>query len=790
MELAALSRRRRLSLSDPELAAIRQHFKRLGRNPTEAELETLAQTWSEHCKHKTFRGTIDHVERDELGMERRRRYGDLLKETIMRATDEIRAPWCVSVFRDNAGIVSFDGRRAVAFKVETHNHPSALEPYGGAGTGLGGVIRDVLGAGLGARPIANTDVFCFAPLEQKDVPREGGALSARRVFHGVVSGVRDYGNRMGIPTVNGAVCFDEGFSQNPLVFCGTAGVLPVSAVRKEVRPGDRIVMVGGRVGRDGIHGATFSSDNLSHGIPASVVQIGNPIVQKKMMDALLQAREKGLYRAVTDCGAGGLSSAVGEMGEQSGAEVQLEDVPLKYEGLAPWEIWLSESQERMVLAVPPQNLEALKALFSAEDVLCVDIGFFRNDGRLRVLYGQETIVDLPADFLHNGAPRRHLSSSWSPLRIPAEWPRKGGRARREEDVRETLLEILSSPTVASKEWIVRQYDHEVQGRTVLKPLVGPAGRGPGDAAVMRLDWETHAGVALANGLNPRYSRWDPYWMAASAVDEAVRNLIAVGASRDHVALLDNFCGGNPNEPKVLGELVRAAQACYDIARAYGTPFISGKDSLFNRFVDKKGARKDIPTTLLISALAWMDDVRRAVTMDAKKAGDLIFIVGLTRDELGGSHYGLVKNIVAGRVPRLYPEETAPLYDALSEAMERGWVTACHDCSEGGLGVALAEMALAGELGIYADLRRAPLDGAVWDDSRTDKALFSESNGRFVVEVPPRFRRYFLSRFEGMPAACVGEVREGRKLQTVGLEGKSRAWALSDLAAAWTGGVRP
>jgi phosphoribosylformylglycinamidine synthase subunit PurSL len=788
-ELAALSRERGLSLSVEEMQAIQAYFRAQGRPPSDAELETLAQTWSEHCKHKTFRAAIEHVEKDEMGLERRRQYGDLLKETVMRVTQEVKRPWCLSVFKDNAGIVSFNGRDAVAFKAETHNHPSALEPYGGAGTGLGGVIRDVLGAGLGAKPIANTDVFCFAPLDTppRSSPKAGGGLSPRRIFHGVVSGVRDYGNRMGIPTVSGAVYFDEGFDQNPLVFCGTVGLMPVDAVHKEVREGDRIVMVGGRVGRDGIHGATFSSDNLSEGIPSSVVQIGNPIVEKKMMDVLLQARDRRLYRGVTDCGAGGLSSAVGEMGEQTGADVRLERVPLKYEGLAPWEIWLSESQERMVLAVPPEDLEELKAVFAAEDVECSDIGVFAG-GRLKVSHGGETIVDLDTAFLHDGVPKRRMKSFWSPPSYPRDVP----RARDEErDAEKSLLSVLARPTVASKEWIIRQYDHEVQGRTVLKPLAGPAGRGPADAVALRVGPDTFEGVMLSAGLNPHYSRWDAYWMAASALDEAVRNLVAAGARLDKISLLDNFCGGDPTDPKALGELVRASQACYDIARAYGAPFISGKDSLYNQFVDRKtGRKKAIPTTLLISAMAWTDDIRKLVTMDLKKVGDPLFVLGLTKDELGGSQYGLARGAAFGEVPRVNPQETLPLYHALSEAIDKGLVAACHDCSEGGLGVALAEMALAGQSGVHADLRRVPQSADLKAEARTDKVLFSESNGRFVVEVPAKSRRAFLALFEGLPAAQIGDVRESRKVSLTGMKGKALAWSVADLEKAWTGGLKP
>lgn len=789
--LVGLSKERGLSLNAEEMAAIQTYFRAQGRSPSDPELETLAQTWSEHCKHKTFRAAIHHVETDVNGVTQERHYKDLLKETIVKVTDDLKKSWCLSVFKDNAGIVDAQvsdarGPQALAFKVETHNHPSALEPYGGAGTGLGGVIRDVLGAGLGAKPIANTDVFCFGPLDEGAEKKTGSGLSTRRIVHGVVSGVRDYGNRMGIPTVNGAVVFDEDFKENPLVFCGTLGLMPQSTIPKDVQPGDKIVMTGGRVGRDGIHGATFSSDTLTTGIPSSVVQIGNPIVQKKMMDVLLEARDQGLYRGITDCGAGGLSSAVGEMGEKTGAEVNLERVPLKYAGIDPWEIWLSESQERMVLAVPPPNLGKLKKLFADEDVDCSDIGTFSNDGRLTVKHNDEVLVDMDMAFLHDGVPKRAMASRWAPP-APVIFP-QSSKAKK-SSLESSLLALLSQPTVASKEWVVRQYDHEVQGRTVGKPFVGPRGVGPSDAAVLQLDPRSRRGAALSCGINPHYSRWDPYWMSASAIDEAVRNVVAVGARTDRISILDNFCGGNPWRPEILGELVRTAQACHDIALAYGTPFISGKDSLFNEFV-VAGSRRSIPTTLLISALSLVDDVSTLVTMDFKKPGNLIFVVGETRDELGGSRYGIHLESRGGSVPRLDPRETWPTYERLARAIQAGRVASCHDCSEGGLGVALAEMSFGGDLGARVDLRQIPLEKVLASEGRTDKILFSESNGRFVVEVTEKNRRAFLTAMAGSSVSCVGQVQELKKLQVVGMEGKSVNWAVKDLELAWRGGFQP
>jgi phosphoribosylformylglycinamidine synthase len=559
--LAKLSRDGQLALTLPEMKTIQAYYQGLNRDPTDAELETLAQTWSEHCSHKTLKGRIDCDGRH---------YDNLLKETIFAATQEVRRrlsadDWCVSVFEDNAGVVRFDEQHNVCFKVETHNHPSAIEPYGGANTGIGGVIRDPLGTGLGARPICNTDVFCFAPPDTPADTLPPGVLHPLKVMKGVVGGVRDYGNRMGIPTVNGAVCFDPRYLGNPLVFCGTVGILPIDKSHKQTQAGDLIVALGGRTGRDGIHGATFSSIELtseSEKISGGAVQIGNAITEKKLLDVLLQARDRGLYHAVTDCGAGGFSSAVGEMGEALGAEVHLERAPLKYQGLSYTEIWISEAQERMVLAVPPAHWDELHRLCASEGVEATAIGSFEPTGRLRLFYLGEQVADLDMRFLHHGRPPvvRQASSRAESRKRPKESP---GRLRdsARPDCNEILLKILGSHNVCSKEWIIRQYDHEVQGGSVLKPLVGLANDGPGDAAVLLPVLGSWRGLAVGCGINPHYGDLDPYAMAALAIDEAVRNVVAVGADPRRIALLDNFCWGNTDRPEVLGSLVRAAEAC-------------------------------------------------------------------------------------------------------------------------------------------------------------------------------------------------------------------------------------
>ena len=656
--LMRLSREGQLYLQLAEMQTIRQHFRDLNRDPTDVELETIAQTWSEHCSHKTLAGRIAY--RDENG---ERHFDNMLKETIFAATRTIREQlgaddWCVSVFEDNAGIVRFDDEFNIAFKVETHNHPSALEPYGGANTGIGGVIRDIMGTGLGAKPVCSTDVFCFAPPDTPADSLPPGTLHPRRVMRGVVEGVRDYGNRMGIPTVNGAVYFDERYLGNPLVYCGNVGLIPRDKSHKETQPGDLIVAMGGRTGRDGIHGATFSSAELtsqSEHVSGGAVQIGNAIEEKKVLDVLLTARDRGLFNAVTDCGAGGFSSAVGEMGEKIGAEVQLDKAPLKYEGLSYTEIWISEAQERMVLAVPEDKWDELNELCRSENVEATVIGRFVPSGRLHLYYKENCVADLEMQFLHKGRPPvvRQAVYLGPPARNEqqtAREPQKSPRSSYNDD----LLKILASPNVASKEWIVRQYDHEVQGGSVVKPFVGVANDGPSDAAVVRPVLGSRRGIVIGCGMNPRYGDFDPYHMAASAIDEAMRNCVAVGADPARIAILDNFCWGDCERPETLGGLVRAALACHDVSIALGTPFISGKDSLNNEFSynDESGARQTIaiPPSLLISAMGQVADVSRCVTMDFKQAGNLIYLVGETGEDLGGSHFSLVNEIEGGQVP--------------------------------------------------------------------------------------------------------------------------------------------
>jgi phosphoribosylformylglycinamidine synthase len=738
--LKKLSKEGQLYLSLAEMQTIRDYFRELGRDPTDIELETVAQTWSEHCSHKTLAGRIAYrdPERGEI------RFQNMLKETVFAATQTIRKrlgkeDWCISVFKDNAGVVTFNDEYDVCIKVETHNHPSALEPYGGANTGLGGVIRDPLGTGLGAKPVCNTDVFCFAP---PDTPYESlppGVLHPQTVMHGVVSGVRDYGNRMGIPTVNGAVYFDERYLGNPLVYCGNVALIPRGKSVKHVEPGDYIVAVGGRTGRDGIHGATFSSAELTHEseeLSGGAVQIGNAITEKMVMDVILAARDRGLYHAITDCGAGGFSSAVGEMGEETGAEVWLDQAPLKYSGLSYTEIWISEAQERMVLAVPPSNWEAFRDLCASEGVEASILGKFTDTHRLVLKYNGTQVGELSMEFLHEGRPPVVREAVWqSPGVATPGLPTHDPRPTTHSSV---LHNILGSLNVCSKEWIIRQYDHEVQAGSVVKPLVGVANDGPSDAAVVQPDLKSRRGLVIACGMNPRYGDYDPYWMAAAAIDEAVRNCIAVGADPEKIAILDNFCWGNTERPETLGSLVRAALGCHDVAIAYGTPFVSGKDSLNNEFTYEsppspgvatpRGSRTiTIPSSLLITALGQVDEISECVTMDLKEAGNVLYQVGATQGWFGGTHYDLVTGQAHAGASEVNLAAAVSIFRDVHRAIRAGLVRSCHDLSEGGLAVALAEMAFAGGLGVDVSLASfGKMDDAV--------VLFSETPSRFVIEV--------------------------------------------------------
>jgi len=784
--LMAISRENLLSLSLVEMQTIQQHFIELNRDPTDIELETIAQTWSEHCSHKTLAGRIHYRDENE-----ERQFENMLKETIFAATVKIREAlgdddWCVSVFKDNAGIVTFNEHYDACFKVETHNRPSALEPYGGANTGIGGVIRDCLGTGLGGKPVANTDVFCFAPPDFPHANLPPGVLHPKTIARGVIAGVRDYGNRMGIPTVNGAVYFDERYLGNPLVYCGNVALIPKGKAEKQVSPGDYIVAIGGRTGLDGIHGATFSSAVLtdqSEKTSGGAVQIGNAIMEKMVADAVLKARDRNLFSAITDCGAGGFSSAIGEMGEETGAEVWLDRAPLKYAGLSYLEIWISEAQERMVLSVPKPKWEEFEQVCASEGVEATILGEFTDTKHLTLKFQSELVGELSMSFLHDGRPpvireANYESAPTTPMSLPDKF-----------DAAQTLLDLLAAPNICSKEWIIRQYDHEVQAGSVIKPLVGIAHDGPSDAAVIQPDMDSSRGLVIANGMNPRYGELDPFWMAISAVDEAIRNCVAVGADPERIAILDNFCWGNTDRPETLGALVRAALGCERAAVEFSTPFISGKDSLHNEFTYQKEGEEQvvsIPYSLLISALGQTEEINQCVTMDLKSAGNRIAVLGMTRNELGGSHFGLVHDLTGGNVPEVDFTTARKTFAAVHAAIRQNLLCSCHDLSEGGLSVAAAEMAFAGDLGMNLNLSAVPVE---IDESAADKlvpiALFSESNSRFLVEVEPEHVASFEAICHDIPFAWIGEVNDANEFTVETEDGSTcLAASLAKMKSAW------
>lgn len=752
-QLLKLSRERRAALNLQEMQSITDHFRELNRDPTDVEFETIAQTWSEHCSHKTFKAEITTEPNHQI-------IKGLLKSYIRAATEKINAKWVWSAFVDNAGIIDFDDEYQIAFKVETHNHPSAIEPFGGANTGLGGVIRDILG--VSAKPIAATDIFCFGFSDTEFQQLPAGVLHPARIRAGVVAGVQDYGNKTGIPTVNGAICYDAAYTANPLVFCGCVGLLPKNSHPSSPKPSDRIILLGGRTGRDGLRGATFSSmtmDAQTGEVASASVQIGHPIIAKGLIEVVIRARDAKLYHAITDCGAGGLSSAVGEMAQHLGAVINLEIVPLKYSGLSPWEIWLSEAQERMVMAVPANNIAALKTLCDVYAIELTDLGHFTNDHYLRVFHGKSEVLNLSNDFLFNQMPIPILTAKVA----DSKKSQKQKFVNYDLTVTEnniathndSLCLLLSHPNIASKAKIIRLYDHEVQGGTVVKPLTGANNDGPSDACVLKPQGTKGVrGIVLANGINPELGKYDPYNMALSVIDEAIRNAVAVGANPDRIALLDNFSWGDTRDTEVLGALVAAVEGCYDAAIYYQTPFISGKDSLNNAYIGKDNIRHSIPHTLLISVLGIIDDITHAVTMDFKQAGNLVYLIDSQAPVLLGSHYQLcvakdqAQENCDNKVVNLsehhndeaisgLPENAPEMYRSIHNAISQQLIQACHDLSEGGLAVSVAEMCMAGRLGCELVLENS---------QNTVADLFGESNGRFLIEVTPDNNAAFLNCF--------------------------------------------
>lgn len=752
------SRRGPLGLSLTYMKAIQAYFKKLDRPATDIEIETLAQTWSEHCKHTIFASPIDEVK------------GGLYKHYIKRATKEIRESRgdediCVSVFSDNAGGIIFDENHLITDKVETHNSPSALDPFGGAITGIVGVNRDCIGFGQGAKPAINRYGFCLADPRKKpnyfrDKDCTDALLSPAHIMNGVVAGVEAGGNCSGIPTPAGFVYFDDRFAGKPLVFVGTVGVIPREiagkpAHIKKANPGDKIVMAGGRVGADGIHGATFSSVALDEGSPATAVQIGDPITQKKMSDAIIkEIRNKGWYSAITDNGAGGLSSSVGEMAEQSGGfHLELEKVPLKYPGLSPWEIWISESQERMTLAVPPENTEKLIEFFAKRGVEATVVGTYTDTGRAEITWHDEKIMDIEMDFLHDGNPETPLKTTFT----------RGGETEPEfaepESYEQTLLDMLGRLNICSKEFIATQYDHNVQGSAVLGPLQGK-GRVYADATISRPVLSSEKGVVLSQGLFPRYSDIDTGAMAAAGVDMAVRNAVAAGVDFSQLALLDNFCWCSSDEAERLGQLKRAVEAIYNLAVKYQTPFISGKDSMFNDFkgYDENGnaIKVSAPPTLLASSIGVIPHVNRAISLAPKATGDSVYLLGATKDELGASEYYDHLGYLGNNVPETDAHQNLRLYKLYNRASRDELIASALAVGYGGIGTALAKKAIAGGFGLDIDLSHI--------DLRKDKALFSESTGRIIVTVAPHNKKAFEKNFKGFEDChYIGSVAHSENL---------------------------
>ncbi|MFA5108187.1 MAG: AIR synthase-related protein [Candidatus Micrarchaeia archaeon] len=801
-ELEKISKHRLLSLSTEEMHQIRKYYLRpktirdrkkegLPNMPTDVELECIAQTWSEHCKHKIFNAQITYTEPAASKKEKKKeiKIDSLFKTYISGTTKKIlpAQKYLLSVFSDNAGVMAIDTEWALALKVETHNSPSALDPFGGALTGILGVNRDILGTGLGAKPIFNTDIFCFAPPDYKgQIPPK--LHHPKRVFQGVRAGVEKGGNASGIPTVNGSIVFDNRYLGKPLVYCGTGGLMPRKlsngrlSHKKTIKPRDRIFMVGGKVGKDGIHGATFSSAELNESSPTSAVQLGDPFTQKIMIDFLLESRDKGLHSGLTDDGAGGLSSSIGELATLTGgAIVHLERCPLKYPGLDPWEIFVSESQERMTLAVPLQKAGEFVVLAKQHGVEATDIGEFTNSGFLRVEYHSKPVLHLELEFLHNGLPRmklnavhRQVHSQKETLTFPS-------------DLKSELLSLLARPNICSKENTIRRYDHEVQGMSVIKPLCGVEADGPSDAACLQPFPHKHLAIIVSHGICPKFSDYDCYNMAQLAVDEAVRNYIATGGDPTCWGALDNFCwpdpiksAGNKDGEYKLAQLVRANMGLADICKAYSLPLISGKDSMKNDY-SHSGIKISVPPTLLISLCGVSKDARRSISTDFKQSGDLIYVLGKTFDELAGSEYYLMHSAQGSSVPKVLPADNLHLYKKLHEAIREDLVQSAHDCSDGGIGVALAESAIGGKLGAHIHISNILRE----DGLRDDKSLFSESAGRFIVTIRPDCKSHFEKIMHGSVFSKIGEVISGSEFIISGTQDSSNIKTdVSELEAAF------
>ena len=811
--LLKFSKDRLLALTLNEMTAVKAYYARpeviksrkkagLGADATDVELEMIAQTWSEHCKHKILNAAVEYNDLDAGTTENIK---SLFKEYIRDTTEEISTTkdYLRSVFHDNSGVIVFDDDHLVCFKVETHNSPSALDPYGGAITGIVGVNRDILGTGKGARPIFNTNYLCFGEVNAPEEEIPEGLLHPRQIMEGVHRGIVDGGNQSGIPVVGGGFLFDDSYTGKPLVFCGTGGILPAEIDGEgswidHVNAGHKAVMLGGRIGKDGIHGATFSSLALDEESPTSAVQIGDPITQKKLSDFLIEARDLGLYAGITDNGAGGLSSSLGEMAEYSnGIRIDLDKCPLKYAGLAPWEILVSESQERMSLAISDDTLKEFISLAASRGVEAVEIGEFTDDGYIDLRYDDKIVGLLELEFLHDGLPKMQLKAEWKKERkdiFPLE-DRLAGISV--DDNNDMLLRLLAEPNIASKEGLIRQYDHEVLAQSVMKPFIGVNNDAPSDGAVLRPVRNSTKGVTVTHGVCPRFGDADAYNMAACGVDEAYRAHIAVGGNPEVTSALDNFCWPdpvqspeNPDGVYRMAQLVRACKGLKDVCVAYGMPLISGKDSMKN---ESKIGGKKIPVrpTLLISQMGIIEDVTKSVTSDFKDSGDIIYVLGETRGEIGGSFFEKLaadgrEGFNLGNCPSVKTDEALDLYRKLHKAMQEGIVKSCHDLSDGGLAAAAAESSLGGRLGAELRLDDMAADSSDWENGRL---LFSETPSRFIATIAKADKAKFEKLLAGtktteagLVTGSIGEdsnslifTRDGKTCLKTGIDSIEKAW---------------
>ncbi|MGD2269811.1 MAG: AIR synthase-related protein [Desulfobacterales bacterium] len=801
--LKKVSDERNLALNPNDIPIVRAYFqdddvltKRAAfglTDPTDVELEYISQARSDHCNHNTFGGRFTYTD-FETG--HREIVDNLFKTCIEKPTLALKEDksWVVSVLWDNAGVGRFDADHHYVITGETHNSPSNMEAYGGAITGIVGVYRDPMGTGLGSKLVMGGFGYCVGPRDYdgEHKPR----LHPRRLLDGVIEGVRDGGNKSGIPTTFGQVLFDDGYLGKCLVFVTAVGIMPAvvrgePAEQKRTSPGDLIIMCGGRVGKDGIHGVTASSETYSENTPAGHVQIGDPYTQKKMHDFLLEARDEGLVCFITDNGGGGLSSSVGESARFSnGCHVELEKVPLKYEGLDQWEIWVSESQERMTVAVKPQDLERFMGLAHKHAVESTVIGQYTDSGKLHITYSGNTCAYVDLDLLTSGFPQWKFDAYWLP-------PEKRGLCepviKEPQDFNRLLLDMLSRPNICSKEWIIRQYDHEVQGGSVVKPLVGADRDVFSDAAVIRPVLHSPKGLAMAQALLPAYSAIDAYHMTTCTIDEAVRRLIAVGASLEHIGGVDNFCWPNigyhpvenPDGRFKAAQLVRSCWALREMCLAYEIPLLSGKDSMYvdghlsGRYgeVHKISARE----TLQFTTVGVIGDIAKCVTLDCKMPGDLIYILGSTRNELGGSEYYSLYGYTGCNVPRVEPQAFKKLYGLVTRAIDSELAASVHGVYRGGLGIHLAMVAMGGNFGLKVSLGSVPVD----DVDHNDTLLFSESAGRFIVTVDPENREAFEEIFKGQACACVGTVSDTPEVVFAGIDGRPLvSLTVAQLKNAW------